>query len=136
MSKMIFFTNVPYNINGISVLDAFELNTYINILGQPDSIIRGGQEIIDEFGHDDYDLWYGESLIIAQHGYILTANIQKAGISLNGIQVGNNQTKIENTFKIIHLKGDTIILRNKNDDVVTFYLKNKIIQKIVFWRPL
>lgn len=132
----VFSTDLTYNINGISVLDTFELDTYINVIGQPDSIMRGGPEIIEEFGHDDYELWYGKNQINAGHGYILTANIHKAGIWFNGIQVGDKQEKIENTFNISHLENDTIKMINKNDDVLTFYMNNKIIQSISFWRPL
>ncbi len=133
---LVFSTDTIYNINGISVLDTFELETYINVLGRPDSIIRGGTEIIEEFGYDDYELWYGENHISAGHGHILAADIQKAGIWFNGIQVGDKQEKLKKTFNILHLEGDTIKVINKNDDVLTFYMKHKIIQSISFWRPL
>jgi hypothetical protein len=130
-------TNLVFNINGISVLDTFELEKYMDVLGQPDSIKKGGPEIIEEFGHDDYDLWYGENWINAGHGYILTADIKKAGIPFNGIQVGDNRQKIENMFNIAaNSNKDTIKVINPNDDVLTFYLKNNFIQRIYFWRPL
>lgn len=107
------------------------------MLGQPDSIRRGGAEIIEEFGYDDYDLWYGKNCINVGHGYILSAEIKEAGISFNGIQVGNTQVKIETTFKIPHSDRDTIEIINNNDDVLNFYLKNKIITSFSFCsRPL
>lgn len=132
----VFYTDSVYNINGISVLDTFELDTYINVLGQPDSMRRGGAEIIEEFGHDDYDLWYDKNWISAGHGYILTADIQKVGIRFNGIQLGDSQLKIENTFNIPHSEIDTIKIINKNEDVLIFYMNDKIIRRISFWRPL
>lgn len=132
-----YSTDLAFTINKISVLDTFKLATYIDVLGRPDSIIKGGPEIIEEFGFDDYDLWYGESSMSAGHGSILTANINNAGISVNGIEVGDKQTKIETTFSItLHSEKDTIKVINKNDDVLTFYLKNKTIQRISFGRPL
>ncbi len=131
-----FSTDLEYNVNGISVLDTFELEKYIEVLGQPDSIKRGGTAIIEEFGHDDYDLWYGKNWINAGHGYILTAEIKDVGISFNRIQVGDHQVKIENTFTIPHSKSDTIKIINKNDVVLTFYLRNKIINTISLGRSL
>lgn len=131
-----FSTDLVYNINGISALDTFDLKKYIKVLGQPDSIRRGGAEIIEEFGYDDYDLWYGKNFINAGHGYILSAEIKEKGISFNGIQVGDKQVKIETTFKIPHSDRNTIEIINNNDDVLNFYLKNKIITSYSFWRPL
>lgn len=132
-----FSTDLAYNVNGISALDTFDLKKYIKVLGQPDSIRRGGAEIIEEFGYDDYDLWYSKNCINAGHGYILSAEIKEAGISFNGIQVGDKQVEIETTFKIPHSDRDTIEIINNNDDVLTFYLNNKIIKSFSFWsRPL
>lgn len=133
----VYSTDLVFNINGISVLDTFELTKYINVLGHPDSISKGGAQIIEEFGFDDYDLWYGENWIGAGHGYILTASINHAGISFNGIEVGDKQTKIETIFDITaHSDNDTIRVVNKNEDVLTFYLKNQIIRSISFGRQI
>jgi len=131
-----FSTDLIYNVNGMSALDTFDIKKYIRVLGQPDSIKRGGAAIIEEFGYDDYNLWYGKNWINAGHGHILTACIKETGISFNGIQVGDKQTKIETTFNIPHSEKDTIEVVNKNDDALTFYLDNKVIRCISFWRPL
>ena len=131
-----FETDINYTLNHISLTDTFNLNKYIEELGQPDSLKRGGKDIIEEFGHDDYNLWYGKNSLSAGHGYLLTAEIKTTGISINGIQVGDNKTKIETVYKIASIIKDTIEVTNDNDDVLTFYLKDKTISAIYFWRPL
>lgn len=129
-------TEINYTLNHISLTDTFNLNKYIEELGQPDVLTRGGKEIIEEFGHDDYNLWYGKNSLSAGHGYLLSAEIKATGISVNGIQVGDNQTKIETVYKIASIIKDTIEVTNDNDDVIIFYLKDKTISAIYFWRPL
>ncbi len=135
-TREFYKTDINYTINNISLTDTFNLNKYTEQLGQPDSIKLGGKEIIEEFGHDDYNVWYGENSLSAGHGYLLAAEIKAPGISLNGIQVGDKQTKIEAVYKIAGIAKDTIEVTNDNDDVVSFYLKNKKIIAIYFWRPL
>lgn len=135
-TRAFYKTDISYTLNRISLTDTFNLNKYIEELGQPDSLKRGGKEIIEEFGHDDYNLWYGKNSLNAGHGYLLAAEIKTTGISINGIQVGDNKTKIETVYKIASIIKDTIEVTNDNDDVLTFYLKDKAISAIYFWRPL
>lgn len=135
-TRGVYKTEIDYTLNHVSLTDTFNLNKYIEELGQPDSLKRGGKEIIEEFGHDDYNLWYGKNSLSAGHGYLLAAEIKASGMSINGIQVGDNQTKIETVYKIVNIVKDTIEVTNDNDDVVTFYLKDKTVRAIYFWRPL
>jgi len=131
-----FETEVVFNINGISTLDTFNLKKYIEVIGKPDSIKRGGDAIIKEFGHDDYQLWYNNSWISAGHGYLLAAEIKNPGILVNGIQVGDSQTQIDKVFKIPRSDSDTIKVRNQSDCILTFHLNNNVIKSIYFWMPL
>ena len=84
----------------MSLINTFNLNTYINKLGKPDKLKKGGQEIIDKFGYDDYELIYSKNKLVAGHGQLLNASIFESGISFNGIEIGNGRKKIEKTFKI------------------------------------
>lgn len=135
-TRAFYKTEINYTLNHIPLEDTFNLQKFIEVLGQPDSIKRGGKAIIEEFGHDDYYLWYGKNSLSAGHGYLLPAEIKATGIEMNDIGVGDNQTKIETVYKITDITKDTIKVVNYNDDVVTFYLKDKRISAIYFWRPL
>ena len=91
-------TDVSFLLNGISLNDTFNLDEYISVLGKPDSIKKGGIEIINEFGFDDYNLWYGKDWLSAGHGYLFNVKILDKKINLNGIYVGDDIQKINNTL--------------------------------------
>ena len=55
-------------LNGMFVLSHFTLEGCIKSIAKPDSVHKGGTEIIAEFGEDDYELYFGESYINAGHG--------------------------------------------------------------------
>lgn len=120
-------------INGISVLDSFNIDTYIEKIGEPDTVIRGGQEIIEEFGADDFDLIYNSNRLVAGHGYLLSAYIIEPGISVNNLDIGDSQKEIEETFDIPHIERDTIKIINSNDDILIFYMSaQKTIEQIEY----
>ena len=129
-------TNVEYNINGISTNDTFNLEIYIKKLGNPDSLKKGGPDIIEEFGHDDYFLWYGKNYLYGGHSYLLRADIFTTGISFNGIQIGDSIQKIKTTYKVMPTNLDTIIISDGSDCLLTFLTDKKIIKAIYYWAPI
>ena len=131
--KVFLLMETSFNINGISLIDTFNLETYIDKIGKPDKIERGGQKIIDEFGFDDYEFSYSKNRLVAGHGYLLNAYIFERGISFNGIEIGNNRIKIEQTFKIETMNEKSIQLISSNDQILRIELnENGIITELYF----
>ena len=126
-----------FNINGISLNNNFNLSIYIDKIGKPDKVIRGGQKIIDEFGFDDYELSFSKNRLVAGHGYLLNAYIFEKGISFNGIEVGNNREKIERTFNIETFNQKSISLISINDHHLQIELSESgIIIELIFSSPI
>ena len=131
--KEFLLKKTMFNINEISLIDTFNLETYIDKIGKPDKIEKGGQKIIDEFGFDDYDLSYSKNRLVAGHGYLLNAYIFEKGILFNGIEIGNNRFKIEQTFKIETMNEKSIRLVSSNDLVLRIELnEDGIITELYF----
>jgi hypothetical protein len=128
-SEKYYDTKETFCLNGINLLDTFSFNKYVKFLGKPDSFTKSGKEIYDEFGYHDYNLFYGNNELNAGHGYLLSAVILEPKINFNNIQIGDDLNKIKSELKISEIKGDTINIRNKNDDILTFTIsKNKIVK--------
>lgn len=132
-NKKYYFTNQVFVLNKMSLLDTFCLKSYIKNIGTPNSYSISGKEIYEEFGFNDYVLDYGQSTLNAGHGYLLNAEILDSTINFNNIRVGDRIENINSKLNTGILKGDTIRVQNINDDVLTFFLKNKRILKIEYY---
>ena len=126
-----------FNINGISLIYRFNLEAYIEKIGKPDKIERGGQKIIDEFGYDDYSLFYSKNNLVAGHGQLLSAYIFEPGISFNGIEIGNDRDKVEKTFNINTMNENSIKIVSRNDHVLSVeFDENGKIFEMSFYSPI
>lgn len=101
-------------LNGFNISDSFDLDLFIEKNGEPDSIWFGGPEIIEEFGVDDFELFYGQSVVSAGHGHILYAKIADDRLKMNAISPENDLMQFSRCF------GVKIPLRDTNEFIDQF----------------
>ncbi|UKN02737.1 hypothetical protein K6119_04310 [Paracrocinitomix mangrovi] len=115
-------------------MDSFKLERFIEACGKPDSIITGGPEIVQEFGADDYLLYYKNVQISAGHGYILSAKIKSTDFAINGLKIGDNLNKVNSTFSSNFEHSDTINILSSSDDNLKLLLDdNGMIKEMSLW---
>lgn len=113
-SKPIPFS-VDVKVKDFNLKDSFDLEAFIEKVGQPDKIERGGPEIIEEFGVDDFDLYYGESFVNAGHGRVLYVKIVDDRLKLNAINTNHDAMDFYNCFeRRLNYHQDTNVLINDN----------------------
>lgn len=123
-------------INNQFVLDSFILDKSIDRIGKPDSIHRGGPEIIAEFGADDYDLFFGKSIISAGHGQLLMIKINDESLRINSLKIGSNRRQLNEQLHFDFPKKDTVMCLGIGDDVYYFIFdEQESIRSIEYWAP-
>jgi len=121
-------------LNGIPTNSLFDYDRYVEVLGIPDREQRGGPEIIEEFGCDDYMLNYSQNKIWAGHCLLSDAFIKEKGIDINGLEIGDDRIKVEKTFLIdtkskkeIWIWGNSVLIIkfDSNDIIVDMRFSQK-----------
>ncbi|MEY8022164.1 hypothetical protein AB8P51_15100 [Muriicola sp. SD30] len=124
-----------FTLNEIPVNAEFDYDKYIEVFGRPDREWRGGPAIIEEFGCDDFRLYFSQNRIWAGHCYLSDAFVKEKGININGIEIGDHRKKVESTFNIdtrnkkeIWIWGNAllIIYFNANDHICAMHFSQKI----------
>lgn len=122
-------------VNRMFVRDSFILQKCFSSIGKPDSIHRGGPEIIAEFGVDDFDLFYGKSTIHAGHGQILMFEIRDKNLKINTISLGSDRAYFEKRLKLNFPNKDTLNCLDTGDGYYSFKFKNDVLQEIDYFAP-
>ena len=118
-----YYFDRSLEINGLPVTLEFNLESIKSRLGEPDSVILGGPQIVKEFGFDDYWLFYGDDFIDAGHGYVMGAQINSSRININGLKVGMSINEVQQILGISLELEKEIIVRTINEDALTLEFK-------------
>lgn len=119
-------------LNGIFVCDTFILEKWNQPMDMPDSVHFGGPEIIEEFGVNDFDLFFGKSVINAGHGQILYFKIRDNRLNLFTVTVGDTRKRFERMIFFDLPNRDTINCLSPCDGVYSFQFERDTIVAIEY----
>lgn len=122
-------------LNGMFVEDTFFLKRCYLSIAKPDSVHRGGPEIIKEFGVDDFDIYIGKSVIYAGHGQILSFKIRDRKLNLYTVSVGSSREYFEEIMKLDFPDKNNIECLTDNGGYYSFRFDNKKIIEIDYFAP-
>jgi len=133
--KTLYMLDRDLMLNGMFVLTPFTIEKCIESVAKPDSIHKGGPEIIAEFGHDDYGLYFDKSYINVGHGQILMMKIRDEKLKLFTIGVGSSRNHFEKILKYDFPQKDTVNCLGVGDDYYSFVFDNNVITEIDYYAP-
>ncbi|MEN8125833.1 MAG: hypothetical protein ABFR32_11975 [Bacteroidota bacterium] len=123
-------------VNEFNILDEINEEDIDFEIGTPDSIIKGGQQELAEFGYETIEYCYGNSYISVRNYLISDIKITDTSLSINNIKVGDDILKVKSEFLKNNVQTDRILI-NYGDFALSFYYNsyNKI-TKIIYYVPL
>ena len=130
-----FILDTEFTIKGILTNSKFNYDKYIEVLGKPDKDLRGGSEVIAEFGCDDFMLTFSKNRIWAGGCYLSDAFIEEVGIDINGLEIGDTREKVEKTFEIDTKNKSEVWIRGNSVLILYFDSSNRI-KKMHFSQPI
>lgn len=135
--KTLYILDEPLNVNGYSIPDSFTYEQAVAQIGIPDSVMFGGPEIIEEFGVDDYWLYYDRSVINAGHGSILLIEVLDESLAIDGIRIGDSRKTVKQKLNKNFPDRDKIEFITSGDDILGFIFETdgKLVE-MYYWRPL
>lgn len=107
-SDMFYKLDRDLMLNGRFVLDSFTLENCYNSIAKPDSIYRVGTTFKKGFKVDNYDLYFGKSLIKTAQNKIFMIKIRDRNLKLFTIGVGSNRINLEKILKLDFPSKDTL----------------------------
>lgn len=122
-------------LNEMFVLDTFYLERCYLSIAKPDSVHRGGPEIIEEFGVDDFDIYIGKSTIYAGHGQILSFKIRDRKLKLHTVSIGSTREYFEKIMKLNFPDKNNIECLGIDDGYYSFRFENDKIKEIDYYGP-
>jgi len=119
-------------LNGMFVCDTFVLEEWNQSSVKPDSIHFGGPEIIEEFGVDDFDLFFGKSVVNAGHGQILYFKMLDNHLNLFSVTVGDSRTRFERMIRLDLPNRNTLYCLSPCDGVYSFQFEKDTIVAVEY----
>ncbi len=131
LDSISFILKTEFTLKGMPTNDKFDYNKFVEKLGKPDKLWRGGPEIIAEFGCDDFMLTFSKNQIWAGHCYLSDAFIEEKGIDINGLEIGDKRKKVEKMFDI-DTRGKEEVWIWGNSVLIIQFDSNDIVEKMHF----
>jgi len=124
-------------LNGMRISDTFYLKRCYESIAKPDSVHRGGAQIIKEFGVDDFDIYLGKSVIYAGYGQILSFKIKDRKLNIYTVSIGSSREYFEEIMKLDFPDKNNIECLTDDGGYYSFrFTKNKITEIDYFAPPL
>lgn len=120
-------------LNGMFVCDTFVLEKWSQSSLKPDSIHFGGPDIIEEFGVDDFNLFFGKSVVNAGHGQILYFKMLDNRLNLFSVTVGDTRTRFETMIGLDLPNRNILHCLSTCDGVYSFQFEKDTIVAIEYY---
>lgn len=134
--RVLYLLEDDLTLNMFPISDSFQYEIARNQIGIPDSTHFGGPEIIEEFGADDYTLFYGESRVYAGHGYLQLCEINDRRLALSNVEVGDSMKEVKQKLNVDFPDANVIEMISPSDFVyVVEFNDTGLLERIICSAP-
>lgn len=130
--KIYQWDEIDITVNNFHLNSEYIHTEILSLIGTPDDVVDGGQQVIDEFGYNTHEYRYGSSYVLIRDNKISDVFVNDDRLSINGIKVGDLISVAKSEFIKYNQRDNFIVIYYNDFPLTFFYDSNNFITKITY----